>query len=98
MALTSITGPTEQLGISLSSTKTVNCLHLLKFNTQQSYPTNLPKIPKANKVSEKGLFLRAPMVLGHEAAGVVAKLGSNVTNLKVLSYRPKEGKEIFYEI
>ena len=38
------------------------------------------------------------MVLGHEAAGVVAKLGSNVTNLKVLLYRPKEGKEIFYEI
>ena len=38
------------------------------------------------------------MVLGHEAAGVVAKLGSNVTNLKVLSYRPQEVKEIFYEI
>merc|ERR1712073_279862 len=27
--------------------------------------------------------VKAPMVLGHEAAGVVAKLGSNVTNLKV---------------
>ena len=37
------------------------------------------------------------MVLGHEAAGVVAKLGSNVTNLKVLSYRPKEGNKIFYK-
>ena len=40
----------------------------------------------------------APMVLGHEAAGIVAKLGSNVTNLKVLSYRQKGGKEIFYKI
>merc|ERR1712012_1053517 len=28
-------------------------------------------------------IVKAPMVLGHEAAGVVAKLGSNVTNLKV---------------
>merc|ERR1719318_1434969 len=28
-------------------------------------------------------ILKAPMVLGHESAGVVAKLGSNVTNLKV---------------
>merc|ERR1712037_400781 len=27
--------------------------------------------------------LRAPMVLGHEAAGVVTKLGSSVSNLKV---------------
>ena len=28
-------------------------------------------------------IVRAPMVLGHEAAGVVAKLGSSVSNLKV---------------
>ena len=28
-------------------------------------------------------ILEKPMVLGHEAAGVVAKLGSKVTNLKV---------------
>ena len=37
VALTSITGPTEQLGISLSSTKTVNCLQKLKLNIQPSY-------------------------------------------------------------
>merc|ERR1711971_925230 len=28
-------------------------------------------------------IVKAPMVLGHEAAGVVAKLGSSVSNLKV---------------
>jgi len=27
--------------------------------------------------------VKAPMILGHEAAGIVAKVGSNVTNLKV---------------
>ena len=61
----------------------------------------LPQLTKLSKRPKRQFerpLLRAPMVLGHEAAGVVAKLGSNVTNLKVLSYRPKEGKEIFYEI
>ena len=28
-------------------------------------------------------IVKAPMVLGHEAAGVVSKLGKNVTHLKV---------------
>ena len=28
-------------------------------------------------------ILKAPMILGHEAAGVVSKLGQGVTNLKV---------------
>ena len=27
--------------------------------------------------------VKAPMILGHEAAGIVSKLGKNVTNLKV---------------
>ena len=29
-------------------------------------------------------IVKAPMILGHEAAGVVAKVGSNVNNLKVI--------------
>ena len=27
--------------------------------------------------------VKAPMIVGHEAAGVVSKVGKNVTNLKV---------------
>lgn len=36
---------------------------------------------------EKGrigdFILRKPMIIGHESSGVIAKLGKNVTNLKV---------------
>lgn len=31
--------------------------------------------------------VRQPMIIGHEASGMVVKLGKNVTNLKVRAYR-----------